>query len=52
MKILNTILEFKKTPYIIAGIIFLSSLAVLSCFKSAENQLTILNQNVWNKIYA
>ena len=44
MKILNTILEFKKTPYIIAGIIFLSSLAVLSCFKSAENQLTILNQ--------
>ena len=43
MKILNTILEFKRTPYIIAGIIFLSSLAVLSCFKSAETQLTILN---------
>ena len=44
MKILNSILEFKRTPYIIAGVIFLSSLAVLSCFKSAENQLTILNQ--------
>jgi hypothetical protein len=43
MKILNTILEFKRTPYIIAGIIFLSSLAVLSCFKSAETQLNILN---------
>ena len=43
MKILNTILEFKKTPYIIAAIIFLSSLGVLSCFKSAETQLNILN---------
>ena len=43
MKILNTILEFKRTPYIIAGVIFLSSLAVLSFFKSAETQLTILN---------
>ena len=43
MKILNTILEFKRTPYIIAGIIFLSSLVVLSCFKSAETQLNILN---------
>ena len=44
MNIINTILEFKKTPYIIAGVIFLSSLAVLSCFKSAETQLNILNQ--------
>jgi hypothetical protein len=44
MKILNTILEFKKTPYIIAGVIFLSSLVVLSCFKNAETQLNILNQ--------
>ena len=44
MKILNTILEFKRTPYIIAGVIFLSSLAVLSCFKSAETQLNMLNQ--------
>ncbi len=44
MKIVNTILEFKRTPYIIAGVIFLSSLAVLSCFKSAEKQLFILNQ--------
>ena len=44
MKILNVILEFKRTPYIIAGVIFLSSLAVLSCFKSAETQLHMLNQ--------
>ena len=43
MKILDKILEFKKTPYIITGIIFLSSLVVLSCFKSAETQLTTLN---------
>ena len=44
MKILDKILEFRKTPYIIAGVIFLCSLAVLSCFKSAESQLTTLNQ--------
>jgi hypothetical protein len=43
MKIIDKILEFKKTPYVIAGVIFLSSLAVLSCFKSAETQLTTLN---------
>ena len=46
MKILDKILEFKRTPYIIAGVIFISSLAVLSCFKSAETQLTILNHAV------
>ena len=44
MKIIDKILEFKRTPYIIAGVIFLCSLAVLSCFKCAESQLTILNQ--------
>lgn len=44
MKILDQILEFRRTPYIIAGVIFLCSLAVLSCFKSAESQLTTLNQ--------
>jgi len=44
MKLLDKILEFKRTPYIIAGVIFLSSLVVLSCFKSAETQLTTLNQ--------
>lgn len=43
MKILDKILEFKRTPYIIAGIIFFCSLGVLSCFKSAEAQLTMLN---------
>jgi len=44
MKILDQILEFRRTPYIIAGVIFLCSLAVLSCFKSAESQLNTLNQ--------
>ena len=43
MKILDKILEFKRTPYIIAGVIFISSLVVLSWFKSAETQLTTLN---------
>ena len=43
MKILDKILEYKRTPYVIAGVIFVSSLAVLSCFKSAETQLTTLN---------
>jgi hypothetical protein len=44
MKILDKILEFQRTPYIIAGVIFLCSLGVLSCFKSAETQLAELNQ--------
>ena len=44
MKILNKILEFRRTPYIIAGIIFFCSLGVLSCFKSAEKQLVELDQ--------
>ena len=43
MKILDKILEFRRAPYIIAGIIFFCSLGVLSCFKSAEAQLTMLN---------
>ena len=43
MKILDKILEFKRTPYVIAGVIFVCSLGVLSCFKSAEKQLTELN---------
>lgn len=46
MKILDKILEFKKTPYIIAGVIFISSLIVLSCFKSAETHLATLNHAV------
>jgi len=44
MKILDKILEFKRTPYIITGVIFICSLAVLSCFKSAESQLSTLNK--------
>jgi len=43
MKVLDKILEFNRTPYVIAIVIFLSSLIVLSCFKSAETQLTTLN---------
>jgi hypothetical protein len=43
MKILDRILEYRRAPYIIAGVIFFCSLAVLSCFKSAEAQLTMLN---------
>ena len=43
MKILDKILEFRRAPYVIAGVIFFCSLGVLSCFKSAEAQLTMLN---------
>jgi hypothetical protein len=43
MNLFYNFLDFKRTPYIIAGVIFLSSLAVLSCFKSAETQLATLN---------
>jgi len=43
MKILDKILEFRRAPYIIAGVIFFCSLGVLSCFKSAETQLITLN---------
>ena len=46
MIILDKFLEFKKLPYVLAGVIFLCSLAVLSCFKSAETQLNTLNQAV------
>jgi hypothetical protein len=44
MKILDRILEYRRAPYVIAGVIFICSLGVLSCFKSAETQLTTLNQ--------
>jgi len=43
MKILDKILEFRRAPYVIAGVIFFCSLGVLSCFKSAETQLITLN---------
>lgn len=46
MNLFYKFLDFKRTPYIIAGMIFLCSLVVLSCFKSAESQLTVLNQAV------
>jgi len=46
MNLFYKFLDFKRTPYIIAGVIFLCSLVVLSCFKSAESQLIVLNQAV------
>ena len=46
MNLFYKFLDFKRTPYIIAGVIFLCSLVVLSCFRSAESQLTVLNQAV------
>ena len=46
MYIFYKFLDFKRTPYVIAGVIFLCSLVVLSCFKNAETQLTVLNQAV------
>jgi hypothetical protein len=46
MNLFHKFLDFKRTPYVIAGVIFLCSLVVLSCFRSAESQLTVLNQAV------
>lgn len=46
MKYINQILEYRRTPFILAGIIFLASLALLSVFKSAERQLEELNRAV------
>lgn len=46
MKYINQILEYRKTPFILAGIIFLASLALLSVFKGAERQLEELNRAV------
>ena len=46
MKYINQILEYRQTPFILAGIIFLASLALLSVFKSAERQLEELNRAV------
>ena len=46
MKYINQLLEYRRTPFILAGIIFLASLALLSVFKSAERQLEELNRAV------
>ena len=46
MKYINQILEYRQTPFILAGIIFLASLALLSVFKGAERQLGELNRAV------
>jgi len=43
MKIINKILDYSKTPFILAIIIFISSLVLLSIFKTAETQLNQLN---------
>ena len=46
MKYINQILEYRRTPFILAGIIFIASLALLSVFKGAERQLEELNRAV------
>ena len=46
MKYINQILEYRQTPFVLAGIIFLASLALLSVFKGAERQLEELNRAV------
>jgi hypothetical protein len=40
---LNKIFEYKKLPFILGGLIFASSLALLTVFKNAESQLTQLD---------
>ena len=40
---LNRILEYKKLPFILGGLIFVSSLALLTVFKTAETQLSHLD---------
>jgi hypothetical protein len=46
MKYINQILEYRRTTFVLAGIIFLASLALLSVFKGAERQLEELNRAV------
>jgi hypothetical protein len=41
--ILNKVFEYKKLPFILGGLIFVSSLALLTVFKKAESQLTQLD---------
>lgn len=43
IKTINKILDYSKTPFIFAAIIFISSLVLLSVFKNAETQLKQLN---------
>ncbi len=44
MNYINKILEYNKTPFILVGVIFLSSLVLLTVFKGAERQLDELNR--------
>jgi hypothetical protein len=46
MNYINQILEYRRTPFILAGIIFAASLALLSVFRGAERQLEELNRAV------
>jgi hypothetical protein len=46
MKYINQILDYPKTPFVLAGVIFVASLALLSVFKGAERQLEELNRAV------
>jgi len=41
--LLNKVFEYKKLPFILGGLIFASSLTLLSVFKTAETQLTQLD---------
>lgn len=43
IKHVNKALEYSKTPFILAAIIFISSIILLSIFKTAETQLKHLN---------
>jgi hypothetical protein len=42
-QLLNKFFEYKKLPFILGGLIFASSLALLTVFKTAESQLTQLD---------
>jgi len=46
MKYINQLIEHRRTPFILAGVIFVASLALLSVFKGAERQLEELNRAV------
>jgi hypothetical protein len=41
--LLNRVFEYKKLPFILGGLIFASSLALLTVFKTAESQLAQLD---------
>jgi hypothetical protein len=50
---LDRVLEYKKLPFILGGLIFVSSLVLLTVFKTAETQLTQLDnaRNVARELF-